>query len=340
MRDSRPCHVAASLLLLLAVAAPRPACAQLPEDRRTLTRSVSYAEMVALLSSVNGRGPVTTSVEATTSGGRSVHLVHATRGGTPSFRILFYAQQHGDEVSGKDALLYMVRDIARDPRAPPARRRPLGPADDEPGRGRGRDPPQRRRGRPEPRPPGARAAGDPGAAPGGAARAAPPRRRLPRVHARLEAAAEPGLDRVARHHHGRREQPAVRPGGRRRGAALGGRRGARGRGCRARVLPLHAWAAYRPTRSSATPRRTSTPASTRSACTAGSPSSSRRPCAARRPTRRPTSPPGWTPTSRCSGGSSRDDEPPRGRPRGGRDGPRAAAARPSSRRTTCGSTRG
>ena len=54
-------------------------------------------------------------MEATTSGGRSVYLVHATRGGTPSFRVLFYAQQHGDEVSGKDALLYMVRDIARDP---------------------------------------------------------------------------------------------------------------------------------------------------------------------------------------------------------------------------------
>ena len=114
MRDSRPRRVAASLLLFLAVATPRPASAQLPEDRRTLTRPVSHAEMVAFLSSVHGKGPITTSVEATTSQGRSVYLVHATRGGTPSFRILFYAQQHGDEVSGKDALLYMVRDIARD----------------------------------------------------------------------------------------------------------------------------------------------------------------------------------------------------------------------------------
>ena len=35
--------------------------------------------------------------------------------GTPTWRVLFYAQQHGDEVSGKDALLYLVRDIAREP---------------------------------------------------------------------------------------------------------------------------------------------------------------------------------------------------------------------------------
>jgi len=71
--------------------------------------------MEAFLSNVNGRGPVTVSTEATTSRGRSVYLVHATRGGTPPLRVLFYAQQHGDEVSGKDALLYLLRDVARDP---------------------------------------------------------------------------------------------------------------------------------------------------------------------------------------------------------------------------------
>jgi hypothetical protein len=76
--------------------------------------------MEAFLSGVNGKGPISVSAEATTSRGRSVYLVHASRGGTPSFRVLFYAQQHGDEVSGKDALLYLVRDIARDPGLLPA----------------------------------------------------------------------------------------------------------------------------------------------------------------------------------------------------------------------------
>jgi hypothetical protein len=104
-------HVVALSLLL----GPPLAFAQLPEDRGTLSRTVSYTEMEAFLSGVGGKGPITVSAEATTSRGRSVYLVHATRGGKPSFRVLFYAQQHGDEVSGKDALLYLLRDVARDP---------------------------------------------------------------------------------------------------------------------------------------------------------------------------------------------------------------------------------
>jgi len=106
----------APALVGLFVLLASPAAAQLPEDRRALRRTVSYAEMEAFLASVDGRGPVTTSVEATTAQGRKVHLVRAASGGEPSFRVLFYAQQHGDEVSGKDALLYLVRDVARDPR--------------------------------------------------------------------------------------------------------------------------------------------------------------------------------------------------------------------------------
>lgn len=111
MRAPATCLV----LVALAAAGAGPAAAQLPEDRRALRRTVSYAEMQAFLSAASGKGPLTVSAEATTSRGRSVFLVHATRGGTPRDRVLFYAQQHGDEVSGKDALLYLLRDVARDP---------------------------------------------------------------------------------------------------------------------------------------------------------------------------------------------------------------------------------
>jgi hypothetical protein len=102
-------------LLVLAAAAGRAAAAPLPEDHRALARTVSYSEMAALLAEVNGKGPVSVTEEAKTSEGRSVFLVRATHGGSARFRILFYAQQHGDEPSGKDALLFMVRDIARRP---------------------------------------------------------------------------------------------------------------------------------------------------------------------------------------------------------------------------------
>jgi hypothetical protein len=74
--------------------------------------------MAAFLASVDGKGPIRVSVEGTSAGGRNLYLVHASRG-TPAWRVFFYAQQHGDEVSGKDALLYLVRDIARDPQALP-----------------------------------------------------------------------------------------------------------------------------------------------------------------------------------------------------------------------------
>ncbi|MBZ5590276.1 MAG: succinylglutamate desuccinylase/aspartoacylase family protein [Acidobacteriia bacterium] len=104
--------VPAVLLLCCASAVAQAITAAFPADRRQLTSTISYAEMEAFLREVDGKGPIQVSVEGTTAQGRSVFLVHASRGGTPSFRILFYAQQHGDEVAGKVALLYMIRDIA------------------------------------------------------------------------------------------------------------------------------------------------------------------------------------------------------------------------------------
>src|SRR5512136_198622 len=86
-----------------------------PEDHRKLAKTISFAEMEAFLKSVDGKGPISVSVEGTSVGGHPLYLVHATRGATATWRVLFYAQQHGDEVSGKDALLYLVREIARNP---------------------------------------------------------------------------------------------------------------------------------------------------------------------------------------------------------------------------------
>jgi hypothetical protein len=89
-----------------------------PEDYRTLEKTTSFAGMETFLRSVDGKGPVTVSVEGRTAQGRAITLVHLTNaapGTTPAWKILFYAQQHGDEVSGKDALLYLVREIARKP---------------------------------------------------------------------------------------------------------------------------------------------------------------------------------------------------------------------------------
>ena len=105
------------LVFLLAVvsltaAAPAP----FPADHRTMTKTVSYAEMTAFLTAVARPGLITVTEEGRTHQGRQVLLVRLNRGGTKArFRVLYYAQQHGNEVAGKDALLTLIRDIAQHP---------------------------------------------------------------------------------------------------------------------------------------------------------------------------------------------------------------------------------
>jgi hypothetical protein len=114
--------VSRSALALPAAAGPAaPAArlaARLPEEPRALERTVSYGEMEAILGELDGKGPIRVSVEGKTVQGRSLFVVHAFRGEGrkgPRWKMLLYAQQHGDEISGKDALLFLLRDIARRP---------------------------------------------------------------------------------------------------------------------------------------------------------------------------------------------------------------------------------
>jgi hypothetical protein len=107
---------AAFLVTLSAVAAEVPSLpAAMPADPGSLTKTISYADMESFLKSVDGKGPVRVTVAGRSTNGRSVYLVQLSRSAQPAWKVLFYAQQHGDEISGKDALLYLVRDIAENP---------------------------------------------------------------------------------------------------------------------------------------------------------------------------------------------------------------------------------
>ena len=87
-----------------------------PTDHRDMRHTVSYAEMATFLEAVARPGFITVTEEGRSTQGRKLFLVHLNRGGAKAqFRVLYYAQQHGDEVSGKDALLTLVRDIAEHP---------------------------------------------------------------------------------------------------------------------------------------------------------------------------------------------------------------------------------
>lgn len=102
------------ILLALSLQAALPA-ADFPADHRALKATIQYSQMTDFLKSVETPGFIDLTDEGRTVQGRSLWLIHLRRGAKPDWRILLYAQQHGNEVSGKDALLYLVRRIAEDP---------------------------------------------------------------------------------------------------------------------------------------------------------------------------------------------------------------------------------
>jgi hypothetical protein len=103
-------------LALLLTGLARASEAPFPADHRTLRQTISYGQMVAFLEGVARPGLITLTEEARSPQGRKVYLVRLNRGGAKArFKVLFYAQQHGNEVSGKDALLTLLRDIAARP---------------------------------------------------------------------------------------------------------------------------------------------------------------------------------------------------------------------------------
>ncbi len=108
----------ASLLALLATAAPLATAepSALDGDHRSLSATVPFFEMERFLQAAARPGLVELSVEGRSVQGRAIYLVRLKRGATPArWRVLFYAQQHGDEVAGKDAQLFLLRDVLRRP---------------------------------------------------------------------------------------------------------------------------------------------------------------------------------------------------------------------------------
>lgn len=116
----RPRLLPACLAAAAALAAA-PVPAPFPRDHRELRRTIGYEEMAGFLKTVARPGLITVSEEGKSTQGRSLFLVRLRRGASKApLRVFFYAQQHGNEVSGKDALLCLIRDIAERPERLPA----------------------------------------------------------------------------------------------------------------------------------------------------------------------------------------------------------------------------
>jgi hypothetical protein len=91
--------------------------AERPPERHALTKPISHAELGEALKSADATRDFITVTEAGRSvQGRPLWLVKLDRsGGKAAWRVFFYAQQHGNEVAGKEALAIMVREIAEHP---------------------------------------------------------------------------------------------------------------------------------------------------------------------------------------------------------------------------------
>ena len=97
-----------------------PVDARFPVDPRALKATFSFEAMKAFLKTVEKPGLITVSEEGRSAGGRPLFLVHLKRGGAKArFKAFFYAQQHGNEVAGKDAQLYLIRAIFEHPEVLP-----------------------------------------------------------------------------------------------------------------------------------------------------------------------------------------------------------------------------
>ena len=88
-----------------------------PIERSGFSRLTSYDSLKSFVAEIARRPGISVSTIATTSHGRSVFLVRYSAEmpspGTPTLRALLFAQQHGDEPSGKEALTVLLTQLAR-----------------------------------------------------------------------------------------------------------------------------------------------------------------------------------------------------------------------------------
>ena len=88
----------------------------LPENHRDLTRPANYEQIKQLLQSASEKEFIEMETIGRSVEGRDLFLVKLDhRSSNDPWRVFFYAQQHGNEPAGKDALLYLVKYISENP---------------------------------------------------------------------------------------------------------------------------------------------------------------------------------------------------------------------------------
>ncbi len=87
-----------------------------PENHLDLENPIGYETLKQFGERVQAIDFIDVTIEGKTLEDRSLFLYHLYRGTGPSkWKVFFFAQQHGNEPAGKDALLYLIKYIAENP---------------------------------------------------------------------------------------------------------------------------------------------------------------------------------------------------------------------------------
>lgn len=103
--------------LMIATATTAALALDFPGDPRDMKTPILHGEMTPWLESIGeAHDHITVTTEGVSVEGRDIHLVKISQGVSDDpWRVFAIGVQHGNEHSGKDALLYMIHEIAREP---------------------------------------------------------------------------------------------------------------------------------------------------------------------------------------------------------------------------------
>jgi hypothetical protein len=92
----------------------------LPENHLELKNPIGYETLKQFADNLNENNFINVTIEGKTIENRSLFLFHLYRGPQPSkWKVFFFAQQHGNEPAGKDALIYLINQIYQKPQILP-----------------------------------------------------------------------------------------------------------------------------------------------------------------------------------------------------------------------------
>lgn len=85
-----------------------------PENLKDLKQPVTNEALFNLVNEVQKQDHISVSVEGKSVQGNPLYLLRFHHSPKPKWRLFFHAQQHGNETSGKDALTYLIKELAQD----------------------------------------------------------------------------------------------------------------------------------------------------------------------------------------------------------------------------------